>query len=82
MITHDQMLVIDKFADDLRRQFPLTNDTHTFIEEIQQIIHQHIWEAINIFQNQYHKEFELTAQEMEKDFDERREMSTEIGMGL
>jgi hypothetical protein len=58
MITHDQMIAIDRFADELRKQFDIKGNPVEFSDKIKNIYYSLVWDIIALVQEKFREEFE------------------------
>ena len=61
-MTHTQLIAVEKFADQVREQFPLTNDTENYTEEIKQVFYQHVWDIVAILEKNARLEANFEAE--------------------
>lgn len=65
-MTHEEYLAIKRFADDLRRHFPIPQVEDDFTDRVRTIFYRHFWEILAIEEQKALFEFEVNAGEMEK----------------
>ena len=58
-MTHDQIVAIEQFADDLRKCFPIIEETNSFEDRIKKIVYQYAWDVITTTTEKYRKLWEI-----------------------
>jgi len=64
MIDSNQMFMVEKICEDVRREFPIIEHPTNFRDEVHNLIAGRVQEKVNFIEQKYKKEFA----EYEKDF--------------
>ena len=64
-ITHEQLIVVGAFADDLRKNFPIPTNTDSLADELKTLIYRYAWDVIATIEKEYRIRWEMGVAEME-----------------
>jgi hypothetical protein len=74
-MTPQDMSVVDRVFNDIRREFPV-KEAIDYEDKIRQIVNQKIWDVLTILQDVYNEEVDYVMDEMNS---KHREAPEEVG---
>jgi len=66
MISYEQKLAIERFADALRKKLAIPKDTDNFVDRIKKIIFEYVWDILVLTQQEFDLEFDEWSMQLEE----------------